>query len=67
MTEEDQHFSEKDDSEMKIPQKKCDSDTDDEMKSTDDLETVDRWNSEHDDNFSVHNNDDVMNESMESI
>ena len=35
-------------------------DTDDEMESNDDLETVDRWNSEYDDNFSVHNNDDVM-------
>ena len=31
----------------------CDSDTDDEMESTDDLQTVDRWNSEYDDNFSV--------------
>ena len=31
----------------------CDSDTDDEMESTDDLETVDRQNSEYDDNFSV--------------
>ena len=41
-------------------QKKCDSDTDDEMESTDELETVNRWNNEYDDNFGVHNNDDVM-------
>ena len=47
-----------------ITQKKCGSDTDDEMEHIDDLETVDRWNSEYDDNFSVHDNDDVlMNES----
>ena len=30
------------------------------MERTDDLETVDRWKSEYDDNFSGHNNDDVM-------
>ena len=30
-----------------------DSDTDDEMENTDDLEIVDRWNSEYDDNFSA--------------
>ena len=42
---------------------KCGSDTDDEMESTDDLETVDRWNSEYHDNFSVQNNDAMMNES----
>ena len=40
--------------------------TDDEMESTDDLETVDRWNNEYD-NFSVQNNDDViMNESWDN-
>ena len=34
------------------------------MKTTDDLETVHRWNSEYDNNFSVQNNDVVtMNES----
>lgn len=45
-------------------EKKCGSDTYDEMESTDELETVVRWNSEYDDNFSIHNNDDVkMNES----
>ena len=42
---------------------KCGSDTDNEMESTDDLGTVDRWNSEYDDNFSVQNNDAMMNES----
>ena len=53
MTGEDQNFSEEDDSEDEwdkhvyenITQKKCGSDTDDEMESTDDLEPVDRWNS----------------------
>ena len=68
MTEEDQDFSEEDDSEDElnkhvyenITQKKCGSDTDEEMEHTDDLETVNRWNSEYDDDFSVHNNDDVM-------
>ena len=30
------------------------------MESTDELETVNRWNNEYDDNFGVHNNDDVM-------
>ena len=41
--------------------------TDDEMESTDDLETVDRWNNEYD-NFSVQNNDDViMNESWDNF
>ena len=30
------------------------------MEHTDDLETVKKWNSEYDDGFSVHNNDDVM-------
>ena len=43
-----------------ITQKKCGSDTDDEMESIDDLETANRWNNEYDDNFGVHNNDDVM-------
>ena len=33
------------------------------METTDDLETVHRWTSEHDDNFSVQNNDATMNES----
>ena len=68
MTSEDQDFSEEDDSEDEwdkhvyeyITQKKCDSDADDEMESTDDLEMVNRWNNEYDDNFGVHNNDDVM-------
>ena len=69
---EDQNFSDEDDSEEKwgkyvyenITQNKCGSDTDDEMETTDDLETVHRRNSEYDDNFSVQNNDDVtMNES----
>ena len=32
------------------------------MESTDDLETINRWNSEYDDNFSVQDND-MMNES----
>ena len=60
-TGEDQNFSEEDNSEDEwgkyvyenITQKKCDSDTDDKMETTDDLETVHRWNSEYDDNFSV--------------
>ena len=30
------------------------------MKSADDLEAADRWNSEYDVNFSVHNNDVFM-------
>ena len=68
MTEEDQDFSEEDDSEDEwgkhvfenVTQKKCGSDTDGEMEHTDDLETVNKWNSEYDDGFSVHNNDDVM-------
>ena len=68
MTSEDQDFSEKDDSEDEwdkhlyenITQKKDDSDRDDEMESTDDLETVDRWNNEYDDNSGARNNDDVM-------
>ena len=38
-------------------------DKDDEMEITDDLEAVDRWNNEYDDNFGVHNNDVMMNES----
>ena len=66
----DRNFSEEDDSEDEwdkhvyenISQKKCGSDTDDEMETTDDLETVHRWNSEHNDNFSVQNNDVTMNE-----
>ena len=70
MTGKDQNLSEEDDSEdewdkyvyEKITQKKCGSDTDDEMETTDDLETVHRWNSEHNDNFSVQNNDVTMNE-----
>ena len=38
------------------------------MESTDELETVVRWNSEYDDNFNIHNNDDVkMNESWNHI
>lgn len=46
---------------MKTSQKrKCDSDTDDGMESTNDLKTVDRQNSEYDDSFSVHNHDDIM-------
>ena len=64
----DQNFSEEDDSEDEwdkhvyenISQKKCGSDADNEMETTEDLETVYRWNSECDDNFSVQNNDDVM-------
>ena len=67
MTKEDQDFSEEDDSDDElnkhvyenITQKKCGSDTDEDMEHTDDLETVNRWNSESDDDFSVHNNDDV--------
>ena len=63
-----QDFSEEDDSENEwdkgvyenIMQKKCGSDTYDEMESTDDLESLHRWNSEYDNNFSVHNNVDVM-------
>ena len=46
-----------------ITQEKCGSDTDDEMESIDDLETVDRWNNEYDDDFGVPNNDVMMNES----
>ena len=46
-------------------QKKCDSDTDDEMGIPDDLKIVNRCNRKYDDNFSVHNNDDVK--SMESF
>ena len=65
MTREDQDFSEEVDSEdewdkyvyVDITKKKCGSDTVDEMESTDGLETVDRWNSEHGDNFSVDDND----------
>ena len=68
MTGEDQFFFEEDDSEDEwdkylyenITQKKCGSDTDDEMETTDDLEPVHRWNSEYDDNFSIQNDDDVM-------
>ena len=30
------------------------------METTDDLETIHRWNSEYDDNFSIQNDDDVM-------
>ena len=38
------------------------------METTDEPETVYRWNSEYDDNFSVQNNDDVtMNESWKSF
>ena len=67
MTWEDQVFSEGDNSEDEWDkyvyenntQKKCGSDTDDEMESNDDLETVNRWNSEYD-NVSVQNNDDAM-------
>ena len=63
----DRNFSEEDDSEDEwdkhvyenISQKKCGSGTDDEMETTDDLETAYRWNSEYD-TFSVQNNDDVM-------
>ena len=46
-------------------QKKCDSDTDDEMGIPDDLKIVNICNRKYDDNFSVHNNDDVK--SMESF
>ena len=46
-------------------QKKCDSDTDDEMGIPDDLKIVSRCNRKYDNNFSVHNNDDVK--SMESF
>ena len=71
MTREDEdctEFSEEDDSEDEwdkyvyenITQKKCDNDTDDEIENADDLETVDRWNSGYDGNFSLHNNDIVM-------
>ena len=68
MTGEDQNFSEEDDSEDEwdkyvyenFTQKKCDSDTNDEIETTDDLETVDIWKSEYDDNFAVQNNDNVM-------
>ena len=37
------------------------------MESTDNLETVDRWNNEYDDNFGVHNNDVMMNESWNNL
>ena len=71
ITGEDQDFSEEDDSEDEwdkhvyenITQKKCGSDTNDEIESTDDLETVHSWNNEYDDNFGVHNNDVMMNAS----
>ena len=69
MTGKDQNLSEEDDSEdewdkyvyEKITQKKCGSDTDDEMETTDDLETVHRRNNEYDDNFSVQSNDESWN------
>ena len=75
ITGEDQDFSEEDDSEDEwdkhvyenITQKKCGSDKNDEMESTDNLETVDRWNNEYDDNFGVHNNDVMMNESWNNF
>ena len=68
MIGEDQNFSEEDDSEDEwdkylyenVTQKKCDSDANDETETTDEIETVDIWNSEYDDNFAVQNNDDVM-------
>ena len=68
MIGEDQNFSEEDDSEDEwdkyvyenVTQKKCDSDANDEIETTDEIETVDIWNSEYDDNFAVQNNDDVM-------
>ena len=68
MTGKDQDFLVEDDNgdewdihvSEKIKQKKCDSDTDDQMESTDDLETVNRWNNEYDDNFGIHGNDDIM-------
>ena len=68
MTSKDQHFSEEDESEDEwdkhlyenITQKKCGSNADDEIENTDDLEAVDRWNSEYDGNFSAQDNDDVM-------
>ena len=71
MSSEDQDFSEEDDSEDEwdkhvyenITQKKCGSDRDDEMESTYDLKTVNRWNNKYDDNFGVHNNDVMTNES----
>ena len=71
ITGEDQDFSEEDDSEDEwdkhvyenITQIKCGSDTNDEIESTDDLETDDRRNNEYDDNFGVHNNDVMMNAS----
>ena len=71
MTSEDQDFSEEDDSEDEwdkhvcenITQKRCVSDTDDEMESTDDLETINRWNNEYDDTFGDHNNNVMMSES----
>ena len=67
----DQDFSEEEDSQDEwgkyvyenIIQKKCGSNIDDEMESTDDLEIVDGQNSEYDDHFSVHNNDNVIMES----
>ena len=62
-----QYFSEEDDSENEsdkhvyenITQVKCGSGTDDQIESTDEIETVNRWNSEYDDNSSVHNNGDM--------
>ena len=71
MTGEDQNFSVEDDSEDEwdkyvyenVTQKKCGSDTYNEMEATDDLETVDRWNGEYDNNFSVQNNEVMMHES----
>ena len=38
---------------------KCGSDRDDQIESIDEIETVNRWNSEYDDNSSVHNNGDM--------
>ena len=71
MTAEDQNFSVEDDSEDEwdkyvyenVTQKKCGSDTYNEMEATDDLETVDKWNGEYDNNFSVQNNEVMMHES----
>ena len=67
----DQNFSVEDDSEDEwdkcvyenATQKKCGSDTYNEMETTDDLETVDRWNGEYYNNFSVQNNEVMMHES----
>ena len=69
MINENQDFSEEHGSKYEwdkhvyenITQKKCSSDTDDDMESTDDLETVDRQNNEYDDNFGVYNKDAKMN------